>query len=131
MLQVMGSMQDHRCILLLMFHRLEWLKTPGMLPVTASMQNHRCSLLLVFQRLNWSKPFLFCLQARVVEDARHAASDGVNAKGKAISKRPDLVARSNMERAKAMANTTKVAGHVPGIAVFDRSGVQFYLVATD
>lgn len=59
-------------------------------------------------------------QARVVEDARHVASDGVNAQGRAISKRPDLVARSNMEKAKAMVNTSKVAGHVPGIAVFDR-----------
>lgn len=66
------------------------------------------------------KPSCFPPQARVVEDARHAASDGVNAQGRAISKRPDLVARSNMEKAKAMVNTSKVAGHVPGIAVFDR-----------
>ncbi|KAL0030547.1 hypothetical protein WJX79_003580 [Trebouxia sp. C0005] len=64
-------------------------------------------------------------EARVIEDARHAASGGVNPQGKAISKRPDLVARTKMEKAGATVNTQKVAGHVPGIAIFDR----FYLRA--
>ncbi|DBA91162.1 TPA: hypothetical protein ACH3X1_016017 [Trebouxia sp. C0004] len=64
-------------------------------------------------------------EARVIEDARHAASGGVNPQGKAISKRPDLVARTKMEKAGATINTKKVAGHVPGIAIFDR----FYLRA--
>lgn len=68
----------------------------------------------------WSTIIKF-VQARVVEDARHAASGGVNPQGKAISKRPDLVARTKMEKAGATVNTKKVAGHVPGIAIFDRS----------
>ncbi|KAL0046372.1 hypothetical protein WJX82_010636 [Trebouxia sp. C0006] len=64
-------------------------------------------------------------EARVIEDARHAAAGGVNPQGKAISKRPDLVARTKMEKAGATVNTRKVAGHLPGIAIFDR----FYLRA--
>jgi hypothetical protein len=71
------------------------------------------------------------VQARVIEDARHAASGGVNPQGKAISKRPDLVARTKMEKAGATVNTTKVAGHVPGIAIFDRSAFDWGFVACD
>jgi len=78
----------------------------------------------------WSMIINF-LQARVIEDARHAASGGVNPQGKAISKRPDLVARTKMEKAGATVNTTKVAGHVPGIAIFDRSAFDWGFLACD
>ena len=71
------------------------------------------------------------VQARVIEDARHAAAGGVNPQGKAISKRPDLVARTKMEKAGATVNTTKVAGHVPGIAIFDRSAFDRGCLACD
>jgi len=67
----------------------------------------------------------------VIEDARHAASGGVNPQGKAISKRPDLVARTKMEKAGATVNTKKVAGHVPGIAIFDRSAFDWGFLACD
>ena len=78
----------------------------------------------------WSMIIEF-VQARVIEDARHAASGGVNPQGKAISKRPDLVARTKMEKAGATVNTQKVAGHVPGIAIFDRSAFDGGFLACD
>ena len=62
------------------------------------------------------------MQARVTEDKRYADANGKNPDGKAMSKRPDLVARKNMQVAGDCINTSKVAGHVPGIAIGDRSG---------
>ena len=56
----------------------------------------------------------------MVEDKRYAKTNGVGADGKALSKRPDLVARKTMVAAKQSVNTTKTAGHVPGIAIGDR-----------
>ena len=63
------------------------------------------------------------MQARVVEDARYAATEGKNPEtGKNLSRRPDTLARKNMDTANESVNRQAVAGHVPGIAVGDRSG---------
>ena len=64
------------------------------------------------------------VQARVIEDKRYADGNGVGAGGKSLSKRPDTVARKMMKDARELINTEKVAGHVPGIAIGDRSDLQ-------
>ena len=60
----------------------------------------------------------------MTEDQRYADGNGVGAGGKSLSKRPDTVARKMMKDAGKLINTEKVAGHVPGIAIGDRSACQ-------
>ena len=58
----------------------------------------------------------------MVEDARYAATGGKNLEtGKNLSRRPDTLARKNMDQAGEAINRQPVAGHVPGIAIGDRS----------
>ena len=64
------------------------------------------------------------MQARVVEDARYAATGGKHPEtGKNLSRRPDTLARKNMDTANESINRWPVAGHVPGVAIGDRSAV--------
>ncbi|KAL3136264.1 hypothetical protein ABBQ32_007271 [Trebouxia sp. C0010 RCD-2024] len=61
-------------------------------------------------------------EARVTEDARYAATGGKDpATGKNLSRRPDTLARKLMDAAQESINRQPVAGHVPGIAISDRS----------
>lgn len=57
----------------------------------------------------------------MVEDARYAATGGKHPEtGKNLSRRPDTLARKNMDTANESINRQPVAGHVPGIAIGDR-----------
>lgn len=60
------------------------------------------------------------VQAKISEQARYAATGGKGEGGKALSRRPDTVARKWMEERGQTINKEACAGHVPGIAVGDR-----------
>ena len=60
------------------------------------------------------------MQARITEDQRYALAGGKGPDGRALSRRPDTVARKWMEEDGQTINTEPCAGHVPGIAVGDR-----------
>ena len=59
----------------------------------------------------------------MIEDARYAATGGKDpTTGKNVSRRPDILARKFMDAAEESVNRLPAAGHVPGIAISDRSG---------
>ena len=61
------------------------------------------------------------VQARVLEDARYVATEGKDpSTGKNLSRRPDTLARKNMQELNACVNTKPMAGHVPGVTIGDR-----------
>ena len=58
----------------------------------------------------------------MIEDARCATNGGKHPEtGKSLSRRPDTLARKFMDEAQESINRQPVAGHVPGIAIGDRS----------
>lgn len=63
------------------------------------------------------------MQAKIAEQARYAATGGKGPNGKALSRRPDTVARKWMEAKGQTVNTEACAGHVPGVAVGDRCNI--------
>ena len=60
------------------------------------------------------------MQAKLLEDERWEQGQGRGPDGKALSRRPDTLARKMMEEKKQTINADACAGHVPGICIGDR-----------